>query len=63
MLTISEADDHLFDAIRFGAHGYLLKDLRPEHELSPERGRRMTLEPDMVTAVVADGRLAWPSAC
>ncbi|HET9680494.1 MAG TPA: response regulator transcription factor [Candidatus Limnocylindrales bacterium] len=30
MLTISESDDHLFDAIRFGAHGYLLKDLRPE---------------------------------
>ncbi len=31
MLTISESDDHLFDAIRFGADGYLLKDLRPEH--------------------------------
>jgi DNA-binding NarL/FixJ family response regulator len=30
MLTVSESDDHLFDAIRFGAHGYLLKDLRPE---------------------------------
>jgi DNA-binding NarL/FixJ family response regulator len=30
MLTVSEADDNLFDAIRFGAHGYLLKDLRPE---------------------------------
>jgi len=30
MLTVSEADDHVFDAIRFGAHGYLLKDLRPE---------------------------------
>ena len=30
MLTVSEADDHLFDAIRYGAHGYLLKDLRPE---------------------------------
>ncbi len=29
MLTISEADEHLFDAIRFGAQGYLLKDLRP----------------------------------
>ena len=31
MLTISDSDDHLFDAIRFGADGYLLKDLRPEH--------------------------------
>jgi len=30
MLTVSEAEDHLFDAIRFGAHGYLLKDLHPE---------------------------------
>ena len=30
MLTVSESDDHVFDAIRFGAHGYLLKDLRPE---------------------------------
>jgi two-component system nitrate/nitrite response regulator NarL len=29
MLTVSEADEHLFDAIRFGAQGYLLKDLRP----------------------------------
>jgi two-component system nitrate/nitrite response regulator NarL len=30
ILTVSEADEHLFDAIRYGAHGYLLKDLRPE---------------------------------
>lgn len=30
MLTVSEADEHLFEAIRFGAQGYLLKDLRPE---------------------------------
>jgi DNA-binding NarL/FixJ family response regulator len=30
MLTVSESDDHVFDAIRFGANGYLLKDLRPE---------------------------------
>lgn len=30
MLTVSESEDHLFDAIRFGAQGYLLKDLRPE---------------------------------
>jgi two-component system nitrate/nitrite response regulator NarL len=29
MLTVSEADEHLFEAIRFGAQGYLLKDLRP----------------------------------
>jgi len=30
MLTVSLDSDHLFDAIRHGAHGYLLKDLRPE---------------------------------
>jgi len=30
ILTVSEADDHLFDAVRYGANGYLLKDLRPE---------------------------------
>jgi DNA-binding NarL/FixJ family response regulator len=30
ILSVSEADDHVFDAIKFGAHGYLLKDLRPE---------------------------------
>jgi two-component system nitrate/nitrite response regulator NarL len=31
MLTVSESDDHLFEAIKGGAPGYLLKDLRPEH--------------------------------
>ncbi len=30
ILSVSEADEHVFDAIKFGAHGYLLKDLRPE---------------------------------
>ncbi|MDP4013999.1 MAG: response regulator transcription factor [Candidatus Nanopelagicales bacterium] len=30
MLTVSDSDEHLLDAIRFGASGYLLKDLRPE---------------------------------
>lgn len=30
VLTVSEQDDHLLDAIRYGANGYLLKDLRPE---------------------------------
>jgi two-component system, NarL family, nitrate/nitrite response regulator NarL len=30
MLTVSESDDHLFEAIRNGAQGYLLKDLRPD---------------------------------
>lgn len=30
MLTVEDDDDHLLGAIRGGAHGYLLKDLRPE---------------------------------
>jgi len=30
VLTVSESEDYLFEAIRYGAHGYLLKDLRPE---------------------------------
>ena len=35
ILTVSEQDDHLFEAIKLGAHGYLLKDLKPEvlHEM------------------------------
>lgn len=32
MLTVSEEDDFLIEAIRHGAHGYLLKNLHP-HEL------------------------------
>jgi two-component system, NarL family, nitrate/nitrite response regulator NarL len=38
VLTVSESDDHLFDAIRFGAHSYLLKDLRPEQLYDLLRG-------------------------
>jgi DNA-binding NarL/FixJ family response regulator len=30
VLTVSEDEDYLFDAVRFGAQGYLLKDLQPE---------------------------------
>lgn len=29
MLTVSDADEHLLEAVRLGAHGYLLKDLHP----------------------------------
>ena len=47
-----------------GVEGGLLifhrvRDLLAEHELSPERGRRMTLEPAMVAAVFMEGRLVW----
>ena len=30
MLTVSDSEEHLFDAVRNGASGYLLKDLRPD---------------------------------
>ncbi len=30
MLTVSESDEDLFEAIASGAHGYLLKNVRPE---------------------------------
>src|SRR5512141_2774334 len=30
VLTVSEDEDYLFDAVRFGANGYLLKDLQPD---------------------------------
>lgn len=30
MLTVSRDDNDLFDALRAGAHGYLLKDIEPE---------------------------------
>jgi hypothetical protein len=36
-----------------------VRDLAAEHELSPERRRRMTLEPKMIAAVFMEGRLAW----
>lgn len=38
MLTISEDDDDLFDAIRAGANGYLLKNIRPENLFEDLRG-------------------------
>jgi hypothetical protein len=36
-----------------------VRDLFAEHELSPERGRRMTLKPETVAAVFMEGRLVW----
>jgi hypothetical protein len=38
---------------------YRVRDLRPEEELSPQRGRRMTLDPQMVSAIYIDGRKVW----
>ncbi|MEO6196801.1 MAG: response regulator transcription factor [Dehalococcoidia bacterium] len=38
MLTVSDVDDDLFDAIKAGADGYLLKDLKPEDLFQMIRG-------------------------
>lgn len=49
-----------FDGVEDGLLTFRrVRDLAAEHELSPERGRRMTLEPEMVAAVFMEGRLAW----
>ena len=39
---------------------YRVRDLRPEEELSPQRGRKMTLLPRMVSSISVDGRHVWP---
>jgi hypothetical protein len=49
-----------FDGIEEGLLTFRrFRDLLAEHELSPERGRRMTLEPEMVAAVFMQKRLVW----
>ena len=65
MLTVSEADDFLFDAIRFGAHGYLLKDLRPDQLFDLLRSvmRNQTPLAPAVASRLLDGmRSGLPSA-
>lgn len=63
MLTVSESDDHLLDAIRNGAHGYLLKDLRPEqlYDLLRSVMRNETpLSPAIAGRLVAEIRSSQP---
>ncbi len=49
-----------FDGIEEGRLTFRrFRDLVAEHELSPERGRRMTLETETVAAVFMQGRLVW----
>jgi hypothetical protein len=49
-----------FDGLDGGQLVFLrVRDLQPEALLSPERGRRMTLEPRMVSSIVVDGRVVW----
>ena len=38
-----------------------VRDLAPPETLSPERGRRMTLEPHMVAALRVAGARVWPA--
>lgn len=38
MLTVSEEDDDLFESIKAGANGYLLKNVRPEQLFDDMRG-------------------------
>lgn len=57
MLTVSEADDQLVEAVRLGVHGYLLKNIHPkelfdqlravmrdEHPISPSLAGRLFAE-------------------
>jgi hypothetical protein len=50
-----------FDGLDDGQLVFLrVRDLQPEALLSPQRGRRMTLEPRMVASIAVDGRIVWP---
>jgi len=50
-----------FDGLDGGQLVFLrVRDLQPEARLSPQRGRRMTLEPRMVASIAVDGRVVWP---
>ena len=37
-----------------------VRDLWPEERLSPERGEKMLLAPDMVSRVIVQGTQVWP---
>ena len=55
-----------FGGMRFDgvADGYLVflrvRDLQPPETLPPGRGRRMTLKPEMVSAIYVHGDEVWP---
>lgn len=68
---VSSDDSAGFAAVGFGGMSfegleegllvfYRVRDLLPEAQLSPERGKRMTFEPTTVQAVLVDGRRVWP---
>ena len=50
-----------FEGIESGELVFVrVRDLQPEALLSPERGRRMTLDPRLVASIAVDGRVVWP---
>jgi hypothetical protein len=50
-----------FEGLEGGQLVFLrVRDLQPEELLSPQRGRRMTLNPRLVTSVSVGGRVVWP---
>lgn len=56
-LTVHEEDDRLFDAIRIGAKGYLLKNVSPATLLSYIRGAargEAALTPDMTSKLMTE---------
>jgi two-component system NarL family response regulator len=65
-LTVHEQDDLLFEAIRAGAKGYLLKNVRPQSLLSFLRGVQQgepALTPAMTSRILDDyARSTKPSA-
>ncbi len=67
MLTVSDYEDHVLDALRNGAHGYLLKDLRPEqlHDMIRSVMRNETPISPAVAGPAAprDPRGRWCARC
>lgn len=59
MLTISEREDHLFQALRFGVQGYLSKDAAIDEIVDAVRGvndGKVMLSPPLATKLVAELR-------
>jgi DNA-binding NarL/FixJ family response regulator len=64
VLTVSEDEDYLFDAVRFGAHGYLLKDLQPDQlyeMLRAVRRGESPVSPVMAGRLLAEFRRSRPT--
>jgi DNA-binding NarL/FixJ family response regulator len=64
VLTVSEDEDYLFDAVRFGANGYLLKDLQPDQlyeMLRSVRRGESPISPVMAGRLLAEFRRRPPT--